>query len=215
MRRIRHTPAREPYSYIDSTTPIKDVAGRNLPFPGLSPNNVNFVGYYEKGPVSVRLAYNWRDDYLIGLSAAATGIYNSPYTDLSATLRYDFSPSVSLGVEALNLLDEKQRTYDGVEFSISRRFSNRWFGQASYVYSRLYGNYAGIANSDEITSPTTNRTSAQAQQSAGNVARQGGNANRSWDLDEIMFDSKGNIVEGRLATDRPHVFKLFGSYKPL
>ena len=66
------------YSYIDSTTPIKDVAGRTLPLPGLSPNNVNFVGYYEKGPISVRLAYNWRDDYLIGLSAAATGIYNSP-----------------------------------------------------------------------------------------------------------------------------------------
>ena len=49
------------------------------------------------------------------LSAAATGIYNSPYTDLSATVRYDFSPNVSLGLEANNLLDEKQRTYDGVD----------------------------------------------------------------------------------------------------
>ena len=114
------------YSYIDSTTPIKDVAGRNLPFPGLSPNNVNFVGYYEKGPISVRLAYNWRDDYLIGLSAAATGIYNSPYTDLSATLRYDFTPSVSLGLEALNLLDEKQRTYDGVDEALR---TNLFFGR--------------------------------------------------------------------------------------
>jgi iron complex outermembrane recepter protein len=114
------------YSYIDSTTPIKDVAGRNLPFPGLSPNNANFVGYYEKGPISVRLAYNWRDDYLIGLSAAATGIYNSPYTDLSATLRYDFTPSVSLGLEALNLLDEKQRTYDGVNEALR---TNLFFGR--------------------------------------------------------------------------------------
>ena len=114
------------YSYIDSTTPIKDVAGRNLPLPGLSPNNANFVGYYEKGPISVRLAYNWRDDYLIGLSAAATGIYNSPYTDLSATLRYDFTPSVSLGLEAMNLLDEKQRTYDGVDEALR---TNLFFGR--------------------------------------------------------------------------------------
>jgi iron complex outermembrane receptor protein len=114
------------YSYIDSNTPIKDVAGRTLPLPGLSPNNVNFVGYYEKGPISVRLAYNWRDDYLIGLSAAATGIYNSPYTDLSATVRYDFSSNVSLGLEALNLLDEKQRTYDGVDEALR---TNLFFGR--------------------------------------------------------------------------------------
>lgn len=114
------------YSYIDSNTPIKDVAGRTLPLPGLSPNNVNFVGYYEKGPVSVRLAYNWRDDYLLGLSAAATGIYNSPYTDLSATVRYDFSSNVTLGLEANNLLDEQQRTYDGVEEALR---TNLFFGR--------------------------------------------------------------------------------------
>lgn len=114
------------YSYIDSNTPIKDVAGRTLPLPGLSPNNVNFVGYYEQGPVSIRLAYNWRDDYLIGLSAAATGIYNSPYTDLSATVRYDFSSNVTLGLEANNLLDEQQRTYDGVEEALR---TNLFFGR--------------------------------------------------------------------------------------
>lgn len=114
------------YSYIDSSTPIKDVAGRVLPLPGLSPNNVNFVGYYERGPFSARLAYNWRDDYLVGLSAAATGIYNSPYTDLSATLRYDVSDSVSLGFEANNLLDEKQRTYDGVDEALR---TNLFFGR--------------------------------------------------------------------------------------
>ena len=114
------------YSYIDSSTPIRDVAGRVLPLPGLSPNNVNVVGYYERGPVSVRLAYNWRDDYLVGLSAAATGIYNSPYTDLSATLRYDLSDSVSLGFEANNLRDEKQRTYDGVDEALR---TNLFFGR--------------------------------------------------------------------------------------
>jgi iron complex outermembrane receptor protein len=114
------------YSYIDSSTPIKDIAGRTLSLPGLSRNNANLVGYYEKGPVSVRVAYNWRDDYVLGLSAAATGIYNSPYTDLSATVRYDFSPNLTAGLEANNLLDEKQRTYDGVDEALR---TNLFFGR--------------------------------------------------------------------------------------
>jgi len=101
------------YSYISSTTPIRDVVGRALPFPGLSKNNFNLVGYYEKGPVSLRVAYNWRDEYLVSLSAAATGIYNSSYTDLSATARYDITSHISINLEANNLLREKQRTYDG------------------------------------------------------------------------------------------------------
>ncbi|MDC8773509.1 TonB-dependent receptor [Roseateles albus] len=101
------------YSYIDSKTPIKDAAGRVLSFPGLSKNNVNLVGYYEEGPWSVRLALNWRDKYLVGLSAGQTGIFNDAYTDMSATMRYDFSKVVSLNLEANNLLNSELRTYDG------------------------------------------------------------------------------------------------------
>lgn len=101
------------YSYIDSTTPIKDVSGRVLTFPGLSKNNVNLVGYYEDGPLGVRVALNWRDPYLVSLSAAKTGIYNDAYTDMSATLRYEFSKSISMNMEVNNLLNSMQRTYDG------------------------------------------------------------------------------------------------------
>jgi iron complex outermembrane receptor protein len=114
------------YSYIDSSTPIKDAAGRTLAFPGLSKNNANLVGYYEKGPFSLRVAYNWRSAYLISLSAAATGIYNDAYTDLSATLRYDLTKNISLGLEANNILDEKQRTYDGAEEGLR---TNVFFGR--------------------------------------------------------------------------------------
>ena len=103
------------YSYIDSRTPIKDAVGRTLAFPGLSKNNVNLIGYYENGPFGVRLAYNWRSAYLVSLSGAATGIYNDSYADLSATLRYDLTRHISLGFEANNLLNEKQRTFDGAE----------------------------------------------------------------------------------------------------
>jgi len=101
------------YTYIDSETPIKDVTGRSLTFPGLSKNNANLILYYETGPFSARVAYNWRDEYLVGLSAAATGIYNDTYKDLAASVSYDFSDSLTLQLEASNLLDSQQRTYDG------------------------------------------------------------------------------------------------------
>ena len=111
-------------------------------------------------------------------------------------------------------MPKAKRQYDAIEFSLARRFANRWFVSGNYTYSRLYGNYAGIASSDEIRTPTTNITSPAAQQQLGNAFRQGGNANRAWDIDYLNWDSRGNHdVRGRLATDRPHVAKLYGAYQ--
>ncbi len=107
-----------------------------------------------------------------------------------------------------------KRQYDALELSLERRFSNHWFGSINYTYSRLYGNYAGTANSDEIDTPTTGVSAATAQQQAGSIARPGSNSHTAWDIDEILWDSHGNLnVLGRLATDRPHVVKLYGAYQ--
>ena len=106
------------------------------------------------------------------------------------------------------------RQYDALDFTVSRRFSHNWFGSANITISRLYGNYAGLANSDEISTPTTGTSSATAQQQAGSIARPGTAAGRAWDLDELEWDSKGHLdVRGRLATDRPVVAKFYGSYR--
>ena len=105
------------------------------------------------------------------------------------------------------------RKYDALELGWNRRFSQDYFFSANYTLSRLYGNYAGLASSDEITTPTTGVSVATSQQQAGSIARSGGNVNRAWDLDELLFDSRGHLdVVGRLATDRPHVLKLYGAY---
>jgi hypothetical protein len=105
------------------------------------------------------------------------------------------------------------RQYDALEIGYDRRFSNNWFFTANYTLSRLWGNYPGLGSSDEITLPTTGSSSATAQQSAGSIARPGSNASRAWDLDELLWDAHGHLVEGRLATDRPHVVKLYGAYR--
>lgn len=106
-----------------------------------------------------------------------------------------------------------KRDYDAFELTLTKRFSNRFFFSGNYTWSRLYGNYAGLGNSDEISTPTTGVSSATTQQSGGSIARPGSTGSRAWDLDQYLFDSKGNFVKGRLATDRPHVFKAYGSYK--
>ena len=107
-----------------------------------------------------------------------------------------------------------KRQYDALELGYSKRFSGNWFLSANYTLSRLYGNYAGLASSDEYNTPTTGVTSATAQQQGGSIARPGGNVNRAWDLDELLYDSHGQLdVLGRLATDRPHVVKVYGAYE--
>jgi hypothetical protein len=105
------------------------------------------------------------------------------------------------------------RNYNALELSLTRRFSNRWLGNVSYVYSRLRGNYPGLSNTDEVRTPTNGVTYSNSQNASGTVVRNGDSASRAWDLDEILWDSHGNLdPQGPLGTDRPHVVKLYGSY---
>jgi hypothetical protein len=80
------------------------------------------------------------------------------------------------------------REYQGLEFRFDKYFSSRWALHGSYTISRLYGNYSGLASSDE-----DGRTSP--------------NVNRFFDHIENTFDRNGDLVLGRLGTDRPHYFK--------
>jgi Carboxypeptidase regulatory-like domain/TonB-dependent Receptor Plug Domain len=107
-----------------------------------------------------------------------------------------------------------KRNYDALELSLNRRFSSSWFLGGNYTYSKLYGNYAGLSSTDEVVQgglPNQSWTVSQSPFTA--TARPGGNANRDYDSDEVMFDSHANFLMGRLETDRPHVVKLYGSYK--
>ena len=90
------------------------------------------------------------------------------------------------------------RNYDGMEFRLIRRGGAKWFGQLSYTYSRLYGNYAGLNNTYFID---------------GNGGRHEPNNGRAFDLPQMLFDGKGHTVGGPLPTDRPHVISGAGYYR--
>lgn len=86
-----------------------------------------------------------------------------------------------------------KREYDAIELRLDKRFSRSYQFAASYTWSRQYGNYSGLASTDE-----NGRTSP--------------NVNRFYDLPWVYYTEKGVFSEGRLATDRPHTFKFFGGY---
>lgn len=86
------------------------------------------------------------------------------------------------------------RDYDALEVRLDKRFNRKYYFNANYTYSKLYGNYPGLANSFEA-----GRTSP--------------NVNRLFDLPFAAFNAAdGTPALGRLPTDRPHVFKLYGAY---
>jgi len=90
------------------------------------------------------------------------------------------------------------RNYDGLEFRLTKRASDKWFGTLSYTYSRLNGNYPGLGSTFIAD---------------GNGGRHSPNNNRSFDQPQMQWDSHGKLIDGPLPTDRPHTFKAFGYYR--
>ncbi|MFZ1699589.1 MAG: carboxypeptidase regulatory-like domain-containing protein [Pyrinomonadaceae bacterium] len=112
------------------------------------------------------------------------------------------NPGSGLHLETLQALGyinstRPQRRYDGLEVVLERRLSNNWYFNANYTYSRLFGNYTGLASSDEAHLVN---------------GRLSPGVSRAFDLPFIGFTAEGQPDNGRLPTDRPHVFNIYGAY---
>lgn len=87
-----------------------------------------------------------------------------------------------------------KREYYAVNVNLDKRFSDNWLGGFSYTWSRLWGNYSGLASSDEW-------------------GRNSPNVERYWDLWWMNIDKNQDYIEGLLNTDRTHQLKFYGSYR--
>lgn len=92
------------------------------------------------------------------------------------------------------------RDYQAIELVLEKRLSNNYYFNVNYTLSRLYGNYSGLSNTDELSG------------NLNGLARSDPGVNRSFDLPFIGFTATGKSDAGRLATDRPHVFNAYGAY---
>ena len=106
------------YTYVDSTSmSVSQVTGKNLPFIGLSETSYNLAVFYEQGPLSSRLAYNYRDDRLLtstgsGVFPTVTPVFIEEYASLDGSISYSFfiqDVAVNVFLSATNLTDEYER----------------------------------------------------------------------------------------------------------
>jgi iron complex outermembrane receptor protein len=99
------------------------------PFQNISKWSYNLIGLYEKGPVSVRVAYNWRAGFNVG--AAPGGGQQpgtifakaQPWLDLSAG--YKITDQFTVTFDATNLLNSYYQDYFGTQ-SIYPRDTRRF-----------------------------------------------------------------------------------------
>ena len=91
------------------------------------------------------------------------------------------------------------RNYDGVELRVTKTTSHGFAGMFSYTYSSLWGNYAGLTNTDQTDGGVTGRNSPD--------------TSRAFDEPFYYFGANGKSNNGPLATDRPHTFKGYVYYQ--
>ena len=104
-----------PNTFLNTGAPVtpSTVPPGNLPLEQLSKHNYNVAGFYEKGPISLRAAYNWRSRFLLTASDVIFpyySIFNEPTGQLDASIFFNVNDSLRVGVQGVNLLNEVTKT---------------------------------------------------------------------------------------------------------
>lgn len=89
------------------------VIGEQFALEGLS-DSANLVGFYDKDKWQVRAAYNWRDEFLAARfdgSGLPNPVYTEAYGQLDLSIGYQWTETLSLSLEAINLTNEIQRQH--------------------------------------------------------------------------------------------------------
>ena len=81
---------------------------------GLS-DSANLIAFYEKDGFNIRVAYNWRDDFLAGTGQTNVGsgppTYVDEYQQWDVSLGYDVSEKLDVFLTGINLTDETRYLY--------------------------------------------------------------------------------------------------------
>lgn len=95
---------------------------------------------------------------------------------------------IACSTASIGCFGRARRYYRALEFTATKRFTNNWQLISSYVYSSLIGNYEGLFRNDNGQSDP--------------------NITSLFDLVSLLANTYG-----RLPNDRPHQFKVDGTYR--
>jgi len=98
-------------------------------------------------------------------------------------------PANYFGSFVLKNFPDAKRVYSAITLDVTKRYSNGWFLNANYTYSKLYGNF------DDDFSVTQYNNSSSLEDEPG-----------------LYTNDPASLRSGLLGQDRPHIFKVLASY---
>ena len=111
------------FTYVDSEggSPTAGPSGDaatvppGLPLEGLSKKSYNVVGLYQRGPVEARVAYNWRERWLLTThdGDGKGSVWNDDYGQLDASIFVRINDHLQVGLEGNNLTNSTQKLLVG------------------------------------------------------------------------------------------------------
>ncbi|MEP3890982.1 MAG: TonB-dependent receptor [Hellea sp.] len=101
-------------------------------FLGLSEHSTNIIGIYQDEKLEMRLAYNWRSEYLGSYRDFVTGnpIFQQATGYLDGSAKYDFNDNFQVRLQVANITNEKANAEQQIDADGQR------FGRTSFVGDR-------------------------------------------------------------------------------
>ena len=104
-------------TFVDGNAKFNNLSDApQFALPGLSDTR-NFIGYFDKHGIQVRLAYNWRDTYFTGGTTQPGYVKVYEQWDLNAS--YEFNENLQVFVEGINITNETFRTFARSELQVN------------------------------------------------------------------------------------------------
>jgi outer membrane receptor protein involved in Fe transport len=123
---------------------------------------------------------------------------------------YITNPGFGIGRQLIPGLPDQPkavRDYDAVELDFRKRLTSRWSFWGRYWWSRLHGNYSGLASADEVYAYPDDYDPNDTRR-----ARTSPNVNRDFDALAMSFAENAVPSYGPLPADRPHQLRLQALY---
>jgi TonB-dependent receptor len=101
------------YTMVDSDVGFDNLAtGGQFAMTGMS-DTANVVGFYDKDAWQIRVAYNWRDSFLLSRTVGSGNEprYVEDYSQIDVSIGYEINDNLTLTAEGINVTGENYRTH--------------------------------------------------------------------------------------------------------
>lgn len=124
------------YTYTDTSTEKDTFADQNTLLSDSSKHAYNITGYYEGDVFQVRLAYNWRSEYMLREVGAYGNRLHEDYGSLDLSAAWFMTDSLTLKLDVNNLLEEGNKQFGNNNFYTNESGFVRDFPLYQYELAR-------------------------------------------------------------------------------